>query len=69
MLAIHSDNDHSDTTSQAAEYRVAVFSRCIDVDQLTETLVATPGLNRIDAKIHTAHIPGILPERLTQEQA
>ena len=69
MLAIHSAKDHSDTISQAPEYRVAVFSRCSDVDQFTEALVATPGLNRIDAKIHTAHIPGILPERLTQEQA
>lgn len=69
MLELNSDKDHSKTTSQAPEYRVVVFSRCNDVDRFTEALVATLGLNRIDARIHAAHVPGVLPEQLTQEQA
>lgn len=67
MLEIHSDEDRSTTSGHG--YRVVVFSRCGDLDEFTETLVSTLGLNRIDARIHAAHVPGVLPERLTEQQA
>lgn len=69
MLEIHSDKDPAETDDAEREYRVAVFSRCSDLDQLTEALVSALGLNRIDARIHAAHVPGVLPEQLTQQQA
>ncbi|NQV25278.1 MAG: hypothetical protein HQ518_13020 [Rhodopirellula sp.] len=69
MLASHSEKEPAEETSQQPAYRVAVFSRCSDPDQFTETLVSVLGLNRIDARIHAAHVPGLLPERLTRERA
>jgi hypothetical protein len=50
-------------------FRVAVFNRGSDPDAIAAALADSLGLNRIDAKIHAAHIPGVLPDRLTREQA
>ena len=50
-------------------YRVAIFSRSSDPDAIAGALVGSLGLNRIDAKIHAAQVPGVLPDRLTREQA
>ena len=50
-------------------FRVAIFSRSSDPDAMVAALVDSLELNRIDAKIHVAHIPGVLPDRLTREQA
>ncbi|MFT5324980.1 MAG: hypothetical protein ACI8P0_002846 [Planctomycetaceae bacterium] len=69
MPEIHSDTERTETSSHKQEHRVAVFSRCGDGDRFTETLVSVLGLNRIDARIHAAHVPGLLPERLTQQEA
>ena len=69
MPEIQPDADRTETTNEKQEYRVAIFSRYGDVDRFTETLVSVLGLNRIDARIHAAHVPGLLPERLTQKQA
>jgi len=69
MLETHANKNRSETIGKEHDYRVAVFSRSGDLDQFTETLVSTLGLSRIDAKIHAAHVPGVLPEQLTQKQA
>lgn len=69
MLKTHSEKDREVTNGEKEDYRVAVFSRGGDFAQFTETLASTLGLNRIDARIHAAHVPGVLPEQLTQQQA
>lgn len=69
MLETHSGKDRAETSSQELMYRVAVFSRVGDFDLFTETLISELGLNRIDARIHAAHVPGVLPEELTKQRA
>lgn len=48
---------------------VVLFSRGEDAEALAGVLGDTLGLNRIDAKIRSAHVPGVLPDRLTRETA
>jgi hypothetical protein len=50
-------------------FRVAVFNRSNDPDAIAGALGEALGLNRIDARIHAAHLPGVLPDRLSREQA
>ncbi len=50
-------------------FRVAVFSRSSDPDAMAGALAESLGLNRIDARIHAAHVPGVLPDQLSRDQA
>ena len=62
--------DQSDCgTAADGVYRVAVFSRGNDPVAMAEALGESLALNQVDAKIHAAHVPGILPDRLSHDQA
>lgn len=60
--------DSGDAEAQA-NFCVVVFSRGNDPVRMAEALRDALHLNLLDARIHTAHIPGILPERLDEVQA
>lgn len=50
-------------------YRLAVFSQCDDRTEMAETLADALGLNRIDARVHASHLPGVLSVKLSCELA
>ena len=50
-------------------FRVAVFAKPEDPEELVELLMQVLELNRVDARIQTRHLPGLLPERLKKWQA
>ncbi len=60
---------HADNAPIEGDYRVAVFSRGSDPDAMAAALGESLGLNQVDARIHAAHVPGILPDRLDHDQA
>lgn len=51
------------------DHRVAILARPADIDDLRSRLQQTLGLNHVDAGIALAHVPGVLPQRLTAGQA
>lgn len=55
--------------SAANMFRVAVFGHVNDSQDIAELLAHTLGLNTVDARIHTRHIPGLLPDRLDEWRA
>lgn len=59
----------SDTPANSAFHtqkrcRIAVFGHVTDPDEVSALLSQTLSLNRVDAKIRTRHIPGLLPDRM-----
>ncbi|MBI1310625.1 hypothetical protein GC176_04890 [bacterium] len=62
-------SDTPSATARGGDFRVAVFSRGDDIEAMAAVLSESLGLNRVDAKIHAAHLPGLLADRLTNEQA
>ncbi len=73
MLEVHPPLPPPPPATQSSETGpdccVALFSRGEDPEVLAGVLGDTLGLNRIDAKIRAAHVPGVLPDRLTRETA
>ncbi len=61
--------DERPSADSDSVFRVAVFSSGDDRDAMAVALADSLNLNRIDARIHAAHIPGVLPDRLTRDQA
>jgi hypothetical protein len=69
MLEVHPPPPAVQSNETIPDCCVTLFSRGEDPDALAGVLAETLGLNRIDAKIRAAHVPGILPDRLTRETA
>ena len=55
--------------SDADTYQVVVFAKPDDPEELVELLMQTLGQNRVDARIQTRQVPGLLSERLKEWQA
>lgn len=55
--------------SGADTYRVVIFAKPDDPEELVELLMQTLDQNRVDARIQTRQVPGLLPEQLEQWQA
>ncbi len=58
-----------DSMNQTDRYRVIVFGRPDDPQELRELLAEQLGLNSVDAGIAVRHAPGVLPQKLDQETA
>jgi len=69
MLEVHPPSPATQSCETSRDCCVTVFSRGEDPEVLAGVLGDTLGLNRIDAKTRAAHVPGILPDRLTRETA
>ena len=50
-------------------FRVVIFARPDEPDALIDVLTQAFDLNRVDARIQAHAMPGLLPERLNQDQA
>lgn len=69
MLEVHPPSPATQSSEASPDCCVTLFSRGDDSETLAGVLGDTLGLNRIDAKIRAAHVPGVLPDRLTRETA
>jgi molybdate-binding protein len=52
-----------------ATHRVAVFAAPDDIHDLSRVLAEVLGMHPTDAAVHARNAPGVLPDRLTAEQA
>jgi len=65
--AVTEQNDQ--TTDLPDSYRVAVFAVPEDADELLRAISAQLGLNPIDARVRLRHLPGILPDTVSDNVA
>ncbi len=68
-----SDDNTSPDTGEKREiipvFRVVVFAAPSEPEALSKILQETLGLHPIDSRIHAHAVPGILPDRLPEDQA